>query len=158
MNSPLRWTLAAVGVGAAAFALAVVITGRTTTSASQTPLWTNGMFAAQTQHVDLTILPVIPARGLVDDRVVEPNFAVQPGVPVTIAVTNYTTVVHTFTVPGLGVSFAVKPGAKGSPVTTTFTFTPNKRGAFAWHCAHCLGHMTGTIYAIVGATSRAAAA
>lgn len=157
MSRLLRWALAAVGAGVAAFALAVVIGGRTTSSTGQTPLWTNGMFSAQTQNVDLTILPVTPVRGMVDDRVVEPNFAVQPGVPVTIHVTNYTTVVHTFTVPELDVSFAIPPGAKGKPATAAFTFTPNKRGVFAWHCVHCPGHMVGTIYTIVGPTSKALA-
>lgn len=158
MSGLLRWALAAVGAGVAAFALVVVIGGRTTSStAGQTPLWTNGMFTAQTQHVDLTILPVTPVRGMVDDRVLEPNFAVQPGVPVTITATNYTTVPHTFTVSDLGVSFAILPGAKTKPVKTSFTFTPNKRGVFAWHCVHCPGHMVGKIYTIVGPVSRAVA-
>jgi len=153
----LLW-ISVAAVAGVAFALAVVIGGRTTSSTGQAPLWTNGMFTAQTQKVDLTILPVTPVRGMVDDRVVEPNFAVQPGVPVTITATNYTTTVHTFTVPGLGVNFAVLPGAKGKPVKTSFTFTPTKRGVFAWHCVHCPGHMAGTVYAIVGPTSRAVAA
>lgn len=154
----LLWTLAAAGAGVAAFTLVVVLGGESTSSAGQKPLWTNGMFSAQTQQVDLTILPVTPVRGAVDDIVVEPNFAVQPGVPVTITATNYTTAVHTFTVPGLGVSFAIAPGAKGKPATTDFTFTPNKRGVFTWRCDHCPGHMTGTLYAIVGATSKTLAA
>ena len=152
----LLW-IPAVAVAGVAFALVVALGGEKSPTGPE-PLWTHGQFSAQTQQVVLTILPVTPARGMVDDRVVEPNFAVQPGVPVTITATNYTTAVHTFTVPGLGVNFAILPGAKGKPVKTSFTFTPTKRGVFTWLCHHCPGHMTGTLYAIVGPTSRAVAA
>lgn len=153
------WFSGLLGVGAVAFGLAVVIgSGSGSTSSAGQPLWANGQFVAHTQQLDLTILPVTPPRGLIDERVVEPNFAVQPGVPVTLTVRNYTTTVHTFTVPGLGVSLAILPGAKGAPRTTTYTFTPNKRGVFSWYCAHCPGHMmTGTLYAIVGSTRAVAA-
>lgn len=153
----LLW-IPVAAVAGVAFALVVVIGGRTTSSTGPVPLWTNGQFSAQTQQVSLTILPVSPPRGTVDARVVEPNFAVAPGVPVTVTATNYTTEVHTFTITGLGVNFAILPGAKGAPVKTSFTFTPSKRGVFAWHCHHCPGHMTGTIYAIVNPSSRAVAA
>lgn len=153
----LLW-IPAVAVAGVAFALVVVIGGRTTSSTGPEPLWTHGQFSAQTQHVSLAILPVTPVRNLVDARVIEPNFAVEPGVPVTITATNYTTEVHTFTIAGLGVNFAILPGAKGTPVKTSFTFTPTKRGVFTWHCHHCPGHMTGTVYAIVGPASRAVAA
>ena len=155
----LLWIPAVAVAGVAfAFALAVVIGGSPTSSTGPELLWTNGQFSAHTQQVGLTILPVSPVRGMVDDRVVEPNVAVQPGVAVTITATNYTTVVHTFTVPGLGVNFAILPGTKGKPVKTSFTFTPTKRGAFEWFCHHCPGHMTGTVYAIIGQASRAGAA
>lgn len=152
----LLWFLA-VGIagGAAAFGLAAVSDGPTT-SAGPPPLWTNGQFAAHTQRIGLTIVPA-PTRGTVDDLVVEPNFAVQPGVQVTITVTNYTTLVHTFSVPGLGVNFAILPGKRGHAVKTSFTFTPTKRGVFAWFCHHCPGHMTGKVYAIEGQPTRASA-
>lgn len=153
----LHWTSLVLSVGIVAFGFAVVLGHGTSSSTGAQPLWMNGMFAAHRQQVDLTIVPVTPPRGLVDDRAVEPNLAVQPGVPVTLRITNNTTVAHTFTVPGLGVNLAILPGAKGAPRTTTYTFTPAKRGVFAWHCAHCPGHMTGTVYAIVGPTNAVAA-
>lgn len=153
----LYWISAMVGVGVAAFALAVAL-GHETVTTGANPVWQNGGFVAHTQQIELTILPVTPPRGIVDDDVLEPNFAVQPGVPVTLHITNYTTTVHTFTVPELGVNVAIEPGATGKPLTTAFTFTPNKRGVFAWHCVHCPGHMTGVVYAIVGQTGARAVA
>lgn len=152
----LLW-IPAVAVAGIAFALVVVLGGEKSSTGPE-PLWTHGQFSAQTQQVSLTVLPVTPVRNMVDDRVVEPNFAVEPGVPVTITVTNYTTSAHTFTVPGLGVNFAILPGAKGQAVKSSFTFTPTKRGVFRWICHHCPGHMTGTVYTIVGPASRAVAA
>jgi heme/copper-type cytochrome/quinol oxidase subunit 2 len=100
------------------------------------------------QQVNMTFL-----RG---DRVLEGNIALAPGVPVRITVTNYTRAFHTFTVPGLHVSELVLPAHQNGPTRTTFTFTPNTSGLFAWHCAICPSgihgkrhDMSGTLYVIV---------
>ncbi|HKI93203.1 MAG TPA: hypothetical protein VJ986_12955 [Gaiellaceae bacterium] len=100
------------------------------------------------QHAGLVLL-----RG---DRVLEQNFALAPGVPVRMAVTNYTTEFHTFTVPALHISKLIFPAHGTTPRTTTFTFTPRGYGAFAWTClicpsgAHGYPHaMGGTMYAII---------
>jgi len=100
------------------------------------------------QHAGLVLL-----RG---DRVLEQNFALAPGVPVRMTVTNYTSEFHTFTVPALHVSKLIAPAHGTTPATTTFTFTPLGWGAFAWTCllcpsgAHGRPHaMGGTMYAII---------
>jgi heme/copper-type cytochrome/quinol oxidase subunit 2 len=86
------------------------------------------------------------------DRVAQAaNFALAPGVPVRLTVTNDTRQFHTFTVPGLHVSELILPGR-----TTSFEFTATGWGAFAWHCIICPsgmhGHphtMGGTLYLII---------
>lgn len=100
------------------------------------------------QQVNMTFL-----RG---DRVLEGNIALAAGVPVRITVTNYTRQFHTFTVPGLHLSELVLPAHQNTPTRTTFTFTPNTWGTFAWHCAICPSgihgkrhDMGGTLYVIV---------
>ena len=84
------------------------------------------------------------------EHVTPGNFAVQAGVPVTITMVNHTLEPHTLTVPGLGFSVYIRPGAKGSPSKTVFAFTSNKRGVFRWYCAFCGKKMSGQIYAIIG--------
>lgn len=81
------------------------------------------------QRVAFTIL-----RG---DRIVEPNIALAPGVPVELTVTNETHQFHTFTVRGLGVRQLILPARGRIATRTTFTFTPDRSGSFAWHCVIC---------------------
>lgn len=90
------------------------------------------------------------------DRLAEPNFAFAAGVPVRIAITNYTREFHTFTVPALKVRTLIAPATAGGPKTTVVSFTPNAVGTFAWHClicpsgAHGIKHaMGGMLYLIV---------
>lgn len=90
------------------------------------------------------------------DRVAESNFALAPGVPVRITVTNYTQEFHTFTVPGLGLSELILPAHGNVARRTTFTFTARRWGSFAWRCvicpsgAHGRPHsMGGTVYLLI---------
>lgn len=84
------------------------------------------------------------------EHVTPGNFAVQAGVPVTITMVNHTRQPHTLTVPDLGFSVFIRPGAKASPSKTIFAFTSNKRGVFRWFCGFCGKKMSGQIYAIIG--------
>jgi hypothetical protein len=106
-----------------------------------------------TQHLRLMIVGqgsdarAVPAMG---------NIAVAAGVRVEVTVTSYSREYHTFTVPGLDVSALIPPARGHAPRTTTFTFTPSKRGSFAWHCVFCTGgdhgvahRMGGTVFAII---------
>ena len=84
------------------------------------------------------------------------NYALAPGVPVRVTVTNFTREFHTFTVPGLGVSQLVGPANGPDPSTTTFTFTAHTWGALPWHCLICPSgmhgrqhQMSGVLYIIV---------
>jgi hypothetical protein len=100
------------------------------------------------QQVNMTILP--------GDRMLEGNIALAPGVPARMTVTNYTRDSHTFTVPGLHVNEIIRPAHGNAPTQTTFTFTPDGWGTFAWHCAICPSGihgkhhiMSGSLYVIV---------
>ena len=62
---------------------------------------------------------------------------------------------HTFTVPGLHVNEIIRPAHGNAPTQTTFTFTPDGWGTFAWHCAICPSGihgkhhiMSGSLYVI----------
>jgi heme/copper-type cytochrome/quinol oxidase subunit 2 len=84
------------------------------------------------------------------------NLAIAPGVPVRVTVTNYTREYHTITIPGLHVSALIFPARGNAARKTTFTFTANEYGTFAWYCGFCTsgahGHrhmMGGTVYAII---------
>jgi heme/copper-type cytochrome/quinol oxidase subunit 2 len=84
------------------------------------------------------------------------NIAVAPGVTVRMTITNYTHEYHTFTIPGLHVSALIFPAHGATPRKTTFTFTANQMGTFAWHCAFCQGGfhghqhpMGGDVFAII---------
>ena len=137
--------------GLVAAALAASLAGLAfTSSPSQASVKT-----AKSRVHALTITIVGPARG--GERLTPPsNFAVAPGVPVKVTVTNFTREFHTFTIPGLHVSRLILPARGQTPRKTTFTFTPAKGGSFAWFCAICRsgdhGHphaMGGTIWAII---------
>lgn len=139
--SPLRFVVAAelaVAIGA----LTVVSTSAAVSGPVAQPA------SAHTQHVAITI------RG--GDRILEPNFALAPGVPVQITVTNFTHEFHTFTIPGLKVSALILPSVGHTPKATVVAFTPRAAGPFAWYCvmcpsgAHGQRHaMGGTVYMII---------
>jgi heme/copper-type cytochrome/quinol oxidase subunit 2 len=97
---------------------------------------------ATVQKVRFTIL-----RG---DRIVEPNIALAPGVPVELTVTNTTHELHTFTVRELGVRELIPPARGRIATKTTFVFTPNRSGSFAWHCVICPSGLHGRPHAMGG--------
>ncbi|TAM85781.1 hypothetical protein EPN42_14440 [bacterium] len=74
------------------------------------------------------------------DIMIPSNFVVKAGTPVTLSVVNYDEGPHTMTAPELGLNATIKAGnevspGKIDPVTTTFTFTPAKKGVYRWFCA-----------------------
>lgn len=100
------------------------------------------------QKVSLTILP--------GDRVVEPNVALAPGLPVRVTVTNTTHEFHTFVVPALGLSRLILPADRHGARKTTFSFEPRLLGSVAWYCVICptgthgpRHAMRGTLYLII---------
>jgi heme/copper-type cytochrome/quinol oxidase subunit 2 len=104
------------------------------------------------QKVKLTILP--------GDRIVEPNVALAPGLPVRMTVTNTTHEFHTFTVPALGVSRLILPAGKDGARKTTFSFEPKQWGSVAWYCVICPSGthgsphaMRGTLYLVISPSS-----
>jgi hypothetical protein len=101
-----------------------------------------GGAVTRTQHVSITI-----GAG---DRTGEANFALVPGVPVRVAITNHTREFHTFTISALGLSALVRPAAAHAPRTTVVTFTPNAYGTLAWHCAICPSGAHGQPHAMRG--------
>jgi hypothetical protein len=109
--------------------------------------WT-GSYPAQETIRSSTTLDIFALKG--DEHVPMANFAVSPGVPVTLTVTNYTREGHTFIAPSLKLNVKIAPGSAAAPTVTRFTLVA-PYGVFAWHCADCPGYMQGKIYAIVGA-------
>lgn len=68
--------------------------------------------------------------GKMHDAYIGPtSFTVSIGEKVVITVKNTDSGEHSFTAPGLKVN-QIFPGNK----TTTFSFTPTKKGTFEWHC------------------------
>ena len=118
-------------------------------SLTSVPAWGAAPTAkVHVQKVEITIL-----RG---DRVIAPNVALAPGLPVRLTVTNTTHEFHTFTIPALGVSRLILPADKHGARKTTFTFKANLRGSLAWYCIICpsgthgQSHtMRGTLYQII---------
>jgi heme/copper-type cytochrome/quinol oxidase subunit 2 len=94
------------------------------------------------QKVALTILP--------GDRIVEPNLALAPGLPVRMTVTNATHEFHTFTVPALGISRLILPADNHGARKTTFTFNTNRWGSVAWYCVICPSGMHGKAHTMGG--------
>ena len=122
--------LAAVG-SSLVLSLAAVPAGRAAAAAK-----------VHVQKVELTILP--------GDRVIEPNVALAPGLPVQMTVTNATHEFHTFTVPTLGVSRLILPADKHGARKTTFSFETNLWGSVAWYCIICPSGMHGSPHAMRG--------
>lgn len=127
-------------------------------------LWARPAGAAPPQTVVLTIRPApstallhmgwrdVHARTSPDERVTGSNFAVRPGALVRVVVWNYTSHLHSFTAPELGVNVAILPGSAAHPHRSVFTFRARTSGRIEWHCGvPCGGYMGGNVYAIVGA-------
>jgi hypothetical protein len=94
------------------------------------------------QKVKLTILP--------GDRLVDPNVALAPGLPIRMTVTNTTHEFHTFTVPALGLSWLILPADKHGARKTTFSFETNQWGSLAWYCVICPSGIHGPPHAMHG--------
>jgi len=131
--------LTATGFAAAAATVAVSAAAASVTGQVASP---------QTQQMSITIRS--------GDRVVAPNVALAPGVPVRLTVVNYTHEFHTFTIAGLRVSALILPAIGQTPRRTLVAFTPRGNGAFTWRCVICPsgahGHahaMRGEVYLII---------
>ena len=138
---PARWLIAATLTLALVAPTAASAAAGTASPAHRAP-------ARAVQHVSITIMA--------GDRVVEPNLALAAGVPVRLAIRNFTHQFHSFTVPALGLSALVSPARGRAPVTTVVRFTPTRAGTLAWGCVICPsgehGHphtMSGKIYVII---------
>ncbi len=98
----------------------------------------------EVQHLTLYVMP--DEMGLVGpdkqhhDSFLPSSFVLKAGEPVQLTIVNYDDTAHSITAPDLGLNIVVKPGThvagsdQVTPVTTTFTFTPTKKGQFRWHC------------------------
>jgi hypothetical protein len=144
MKTKLLATVALAGAAAAVFAVtAWAMAGRAPAHAPKPHL----------QHMAFSIVSVGPGAAGDEVRPVG-NFAIAPGIPVRVTVKNFTHQLHTFTVPGLRLSAAIRPAHGKAPTTTTFTFVSYQGGKLAWHCVVCVGQhhrhvMAGTVYAII---------
>lgn len=142
--------LASAGLAATAVAAVALSVLAAPASSASTSVRTS---AAHVQKLAL----VIAGRGNGDEYASPSgNLAVAPGVVVRVTVLNYTQEFHSFTVPGLNVSRVIFPARGDRPRRTTFTFTANASGSFAWYCVFCErgvhGHphsMGGMVWAIV---------
>ena len=138
-----------IGTGTVAVAAGLVLAA----SAVAAPAASHGA-GRLAQRLDISIVKTGPTGS--GERVELRNFAIEPGLPITITFTNHTRQFHTFTAPGLGLSAIVPPGTAHKPGKTTITFTAHTFGVFDWHCVLCPGPghpdampMGGKIYAIV---------
>ena len=85
-----------------------------------------------------------------DDRAVPANFALAPGVPVELTITNRTHQFHTFSIPGLRVNVLVRPAHGKTPGKTTVTFLAHDFGTFSWLCQICPSGIHGRHHAMKG--------
>ena len=138
-----------LGTGTFALAIGLALAAPAVAASAASPH--TGML---TQRLELSIVKAGPAGS--GERVELRNFAIEPGLPVTITFTNHTGRFHTFTSPGLGLSAIVPPGTAHKAGKVTITFTAHAFGVFDWKCVLCPspGHpdampMGGKIYAIV---------
>ncbi|MHB1569199.1 MAG: cupredoxin domain-containing protein [Solirubrobacteraceae bacterium] len=70
------------------------------------------------------------------DAFLPADFAVHPGYAVTVTVSNYDDMPHSFTSRSLGVNETIPAGSASAPSKMTFTFTaPSKPGSYQWWCA-----------------------
>jgi hypothetical protein len=146
--SPMKKTLLAavalMGVAATVFAVSAWAMPDQTRANGAKP---------HVQHLAFTIVSM--GHGTVGDEVAPAaSFAVAPGVPVRVTVTNATHQTHTFTAPGLHVNVPIRAMRGNTPAKTSFTFVAYEGGVFVWHCVVCVAQhhrhvMAGKIYAIV---------
>jgi heme/copper-type cytochrome/quinol oxidase subunit 2 len=130
MKRSLLTALAAAGLVAATFATAGTAQAR----------------QAQPKVNHLTIYVMADDMGLVGpdgqhhDSIIPSSFVLKAGEKVELTIINYDDMMHSITAPGLNLNVMIKPGkdVAGSdqvtPVTTSYTFTPAKKGQFRWHC------------------------
>lgn len=96
--------------------------------------------------------------GKMHDAFINGDITLTEGKEVTLHFLNYDGGTHTYTCADLGLNIKIMGSTKkGQPMETTYTFTPDKTGAFKWYCADkCdgqngqwamthAGYMTGTI-------------
>jgi heme/copper-type cytochrome/quinol oxidase subunit 2 len=109
--------------------------------------------AMPAQNLSITINTAGAGHG---EHVTVPTFAIEPGLAVRVTFTNKTQQMHTFTIPGLGVSAVIAPARGAAPTRTVVTFTAHQHGVFGWECLLCPTHgagageaMRGKIYAIM---------
>ena len=106
---------------------------RPAASATLKAPWTGPYSARQTIRSS-TFLDILPTKD--SEHVATANFAVRPGVPVTLTIHNYTREAHTFTAPSLGLNVKIKPGSPTAPSVTRFTLVA-PYGVIAWRCTDC---------------------
>jgi plastocyanin len=74
--------------------------------------------------------------GKLHDAFINGDIKITEGKQVTLHFLNYDGGTHTYTSAELGLNVKIKGSTKkGQPAETTYTFTPNKTGAFTWLCA-----------------------
>lgn len=70
------------------------------------------------------------------DAFINGDIKITQGQKVTLHFYNYDDGTHTYTSSDLGLNITIKGSVKkGEPAETTYTFTPDKTGTFAWFCA-----------------------
>lgn len=82
---------------------------------------------------------IVGPDGNPHDTTVPASVVLKAGEPVELTVINYDEGPHTITAPDMNLDLVVKPGIEHAdktvtPVSTTFTFTPSKKGNFRWYC------------------------
>ena len=107
-------------------------------------------------HLQRVAISLLPGGGGFDDRAVQSNIAIAPGVPVEFTVTNYTNEAHTFTVPGLRVSVLIPAARNYVPRKVSFRLISYEFGTYSWYCVLCesgvhgMRHdMSGVLYAFI---------
>lgn len=134
-----------LSVAAAAAVVTAILAASAAASGPWDPLRSDGP-----QHLTIHILSSTHGHG----PVLDPNFAVVPGVPVILTVINASRELHSFTIPQLHVNVLIAAGRPLHPVATTVRFTAPSVGTYRWHCDFCPavhreGAMGGTLYALV---------
>ena len=94
----------------------------------------------QSSNVYITIDPgtKLGSDGKLHDAFINGDIKITQGQKVTLHFYNYDDGTHTYTSADLGLNIKIKgrdKAKKGEPAETTFTFTPDKTGTFAWLCA-----------------------
>lgn len=102
---------------------------------------------AQPTANHLTLYVMADDMGLVGpdgkhhDSIIPSSFVLKAGEKVVLTIVNYDDMMHSITAPGLNLNVMIKAAKhvagsdEPAPVTTTYTFTPTKKGQFRWNCA-----------------------